>query len=404
MQHPTDGTDQPDAVPPTELNPLVNPLLAQHMGRWAEVYFNSPPEKREQAVQNLLRELQGQHPLPENQGTLPTTLVRSRLPDLESSPAFTVEKNVICPACGHVNPPEQRFCGMCGAGLTETLLDEQRALSPTENGRPPAYLPESSAETGAVMEPPAESSHYFLDQRHHEAYPDDGHMMFESVEPRFSYGHRVLIGLVLAIAIGVLAYMAWRGGQSGVETSQSASQAPPIADQAAAPAPPADKPEIPKGNAPDPATTARNEAAPAPASAATTATPDPVTAKAPARPVPEPVAAKAASKPARVARAENAPASQPNPASGTEELVIAQRYLNAGSGQKRDPSQAAEWLWKAVAKQNPQATLLLADLYLRGDGIQKNCDQARVLLDAAARKGQTGAGQRLRNMQAFGCQ
>src|SRR5580698_215746 len=40
------------------LNPLLNPLLASHMGRWAEVYFTNPPEKREQAVSDLLRELE----------------------------------------------------------------------------------------------------------------------------------------------------------------------------------------------------------------------------------------------------------------------------------------------------------------------------------------------------------
>jgi len=62
------------------------------------------------------------------------------------------------------------------------------------------------------------------------------------------------------------------------------------------------------------------------------------------------------------------------------------------------------WLWKAVAKQNPAATLMLSDLYLRGEGVPKNCDQARLLLDAAARKGQQAAAERLRNLQSYGCQ
>jgi TPR repeat protein len=57
-----------------------------------------------------------------------------------------------------------------------------------------------------------------------------------------------------------------------------------------------------------------------------------------------------------------------------------------------------------MATHNGQATLLLADLYLKGDGVSKNCDQARVLLDSAARKGVQGAGDRLRNLRAFGCQ
>jgi TPR repeat protein len=74
------------------------------------------------------------------------------------------------------------------------------------------------------------------------------------------------------------------------------------------------------------------------------------------------------------------------------------------SGRRRDGAEAAKWLWKSIAKHNSEATLLLADLYLKGDGVSKNCDQARVLLDSAARKGMAGAGERLRNLQAFGCQ
>ena len=89
---------------------------------------------------------------------------------------------------------------------------------------------------------------------------------------------------------------------------------------------------------------------------------------------------------------------------GSEELATAQRFLHGSTGQARDSAEAAKWLWKSIAKHNGPATLELADLYLKGDGVPKNCDQARVLLDAAARRGMTGAGERLRNLQAFGCQ
>jgi TPR repeat protein len=85
-------------------------------------------------------------------------------------------------------------------------------------------------------------------------------------------------------------------------------------------------------------------------------------------------------------------------------LLVAERYLSGARGNARDSSEAARWLWQAVAKQNATASLLLSDLYLRGDGVPKNCDQARLLLDAAARKGMAGAGDRLRNLRAFGCQ
>jgi TPR repeat protein len=102
-------------------------------------------------------------------------------------------------------------------------------------------------------------------------------------------------------------------------------------------------------------------------------------------------------------QSERTPATA-SPANGGEELAVAQRYLRGVGGQRRDAAEAAKWLWKSIAKHNSEATLLLADLYLKGDGVSKNCDQARVLLDSAARKGMAGAGERLRNLQAFGCQ
>src|ERR1035441_3991445 len=61
VPHRTDESDA-NTVPDPELNPLLNPLLAAHMGRWAEVYFTNPPEKRGQAIAELLRELENISP------------------------------------------------------------------------------------------------------------------------------------------------------------------------------------------------------------------------------------------------------------------------------------------------------------------------------------------------------
>lgn len=88
---------------------------------------------------------------------------------------------------------------------------------------------------------------------------------------------------------------------------------------------------------------------------------------------------------------------------GSQELAEAQSYLNGTRGATRNSQEAAQLLWKAVAKGSTSATLTLSDLYLRGDGVPKSCDQARLLLDVAAKKGAKGAGERLRNLQAFGC-
>jgi TPR repeat protein len=68
-----------------------------------------------------------------------------------------------------------------------------------------------------------------------------------------------------------------------------------------------------------------------------------------------------------------------------------------------DSQQAAVLLWKAVSKQNSRADLLLAELYLRGDGVPKSCDQARLLLVAATKKGAPGAVEQLRGLESSGC-
>jgi len=54
-----------NTLPDPEQNPLLNPLLAAHMGRWAEVYFTNPPEKRPEAIAELIRELESAVPTAE---------------------------------------------------------------------------------------------------------------------------------------------------------------------------------------------------------------------------------------------------------------------------------------------------------------------------------------------------
>jgi hypothetical protein len=89
------------------------------------------------------------------------------------------------------------------------------------------------------------------------------------------------------------------------------------------------------------------------------------------------------------------------PLGGAAELAQAQRYLSPAS---RNSAEAAKWLWKSVGKENPKAVLLLSDLYAKGDGVPKSCDQARLLLTVAARKGQTEAASRLQSFDTGGCQ
>ncbi|MGC2198278.1 MAG: hypothetical protein WA628_26645, partial [Terriglobales bacterium] len=112
MPHPQEKTpDRITELPNPELNPLLNPTLGQNLGRWAEVYFTTSPEKREAAVGELLRELKAS-PVPEaaeSGGEAPSSFEASEIP--VSAP------DLQCGECGHRYDGPQRFCGMCGAPL-----------------------------------------------------------------------------------------------------------------------------------------------------------------------------------------------------------------------------------------------------------------------------------------------
>jgi TPR repeat protein len=81
---------------------------------------------------------------------------------------------------------------------------------------------------------------------------------------------------------------------------------------------------------------------------------------------------------------------------------MAEDFLN-GRTHPRNTEEAAKYLWRSVGKENPSAILLLSDMYLVGDGVPKSCDQARLLLSAAARKGVPQAADKLRDLLRSGC-
>jgi hypothetical protein len=66
-------------------------------------------------------------------------------------------------------------------------------------------------------------------------------------------------------------------------------------------------------------------------------------------------------------------------------------------------SALARQLWSAVEAGDSSAEVELAQLYLMGDGVPRNCEQARVLLRAASKKGNSEAMQQLRKIKFSGC-
>lgn len=67
-------------------------------------------------------------------------------------------------------------------------------------------------------------------------------------------------------------------------------------------------------------------------------------------------------------------------------------------------TEAVRLLWVAVEKGNSNAEITLAELYREGRGVAKNCDQTKILLTAAAKKGSAEAQKHLDHFLAEGCE
>jgi len=374
-----ENESSPQGLPRPDLNPLVNPLLGEHMGRWAEVYFTSPPEEREQAVEKLIKELQAEAgrekpPAPPAAATVDQAGAASaHKKDQEDGahelpmPLFTKFKPqpletathdiVVCPGCMHKNAAEQRFCGICGFSLTqEPSRQPVQTQAVTELSMPP------------IARTPSPESDWWLQQR--------------TVVHRKTTGGtksrtRFLTSILFAILLVLGGYVAWQNLDRLLHEPARASS-PPSAEPAAATR---NTPTIPT---PTP-TTQEHVAATKPDTGSSVPT-----ASMPA-PVEAPVEAT------RAATATESPI-RPSSNDGREEFDQGRRYF-LGEGVPKNSFMASQWLWKAVKKRNNDAVLLLSDLYASGDGVPRSCEQARILLVAAAKKGSPAAAQRLRSIE-----
>lgn len=72
---------------------------------------------------------------------------------------------------------------------------------------------------------------------------------------------------------------------------------------------------------------------------------------------------------------------------------------NAASG----PTDDVQALWALVESGDTHAEVKLAEHYAKGDGVIKSCGQAKVLLMAAARKGEVDAKRKLDDLERLGC-
>lgn len=265
----------------------------------------------------------------------------------------------------------------------------QRAPGPNPSGQLPP-LPDISK---ILMQPPKKATSYG-----HQApvlEPLDSPHMYESRRGGwFTASRAILIMIALAAALAIYAYrqtvgegLIWLGQQvSGPSTTQTSTPSPEEGSTNPEANPPATNPPAanPSSASPTPSVAQpesrqenvgnENESA------------NPVVSKPvrPTTPLPGPL-----SSVSTVASSET----------GSTEYSQAQQLLHAG-----DTSEAVRFLWIAVEKGNSSAELALAELYWHGRGVARNCDQTRILLGAAARKGNADAQKLLQLFQREGCE
>jgi hypothetical protein len=79
------------------------------------------------------------------------------------------------------------------------------------------------------------------------------------------------------------------------------------------------------------------------------------------------------------------------------------RQHSADAHSTKGRSALAQQLWSAVGAGDSSAEVALAQLYLTGEGVPRNCEQARVLLRAASKNGNSEAQQQLRKLDRSSC-
>jgi len=92
----------------------------------------------------------------------------------------------------------------------------------------------------------------------------------------------------------------------------------------------------------------------------------------------------------------------PLPVSGPAPLTDASFTKQEPANTKKTLAKLAQ-LWASVEAGDSKAAVTLADVYLRGEGVPANCEQARVLLFVASKENNAEATKRLQDLDATGC-
>jgi len=151
------------SVPPEQREKTVrgeddvqNPELDRAFNKMVEMYRTRRPEKDTAVV-----------PFPR------TPVLRAEAPEGEAGEGYE------CAECGHTNPPENQFCGMCGAAKEDAVVPQRRSTDPE---------PQPATVTATESNVKHHHHHY-----HHHHYQNNPYLL-----------------VAILLLLGVIAWQQWR--------------------------------------------------------------------------------------------------------------------------------------------------------------------------------------------------
>lgn len=322
-----------------------------------------------------------------------------------------------CPQCASDNPPDYRFCGMCGTPLDKSApvsassenggsrrAESQAStvnatrIAQAEEPSPQRSLPSPQSLSGpSFLGLSGEPTRSGLSSSSH-----DFKYLLEDEQPRRTYWRFTLILIIL----GGLGFLGWleysRAGKGWVAPWAKSSPQSPIQASQPQPSDPASQPASP---APAPSASdsgARKDENPAPsASAAAPNTAPPAVSdnsamKETVTPDKKTEDKQETDKPEKTETASAQPAEKSADDSGDE--ADTSELPKPAKAAKAPKSKAA-----AVPAPSPDDSLVAsAEKYLYGRGVPQNCDRALISLRAAAQRSNTRAQSLLGSMYATG--
>ena len=100
---------------------------------------------------------------------------------------------------------------------------------------------------------------------------------------------------------------------------------------------------------------------------------------------------------------ESSPEAEPAGGQDVMPVAVQEASIKRGAGQRARPVEDVPSLWTSVENGDTRAEVTLASRYTLGEGVPQSCAQARVLLEAAAKRGNAEAKQKLDELPLAGC-